>query len=96
MSELKTLQETYEKCVNDYTKLFCDKQGFDLEFWCTDRPGSVGCFGDYFFDFNDIVFDVNTNQPKGQIIQWYDESVSNVLAGGCRINYLSYTKGIRY
>jgi hypothetical protein len=46
-----------------------------------------------FFNFQDIVWDINSKQPKGLIVDWYYESIENPKKS---MNYYSYTKGLRY
>ena len=71
---------------------FAVSKGMTFDFWVADLVGDVAHFnGHYFFNFSDIVLDINTSQPKGAIMRWYDENLEDMQT----INYYSYTKGLR-
>lgn len=91
---MKTLKAKYERIVDAYIKEFEKKQDMELEHWVGDEVGGICSFGDVlFFSFDDIRLDIDTNQPKGQIIDWlYDTMERN----GGRINYKSWSMGLRY
>lgn len=85
------LQKNYEKSCNAYVKEFCKKHDVEFEYW-VDSVGGVAMINDYFFNFSDIVWDINSGQPKELIFEWYDECVG---VADKSINYYSYTKGLR-
>jgi len=88
------LKQQYESVCNEYIKRFCKKQELQFEYWIADDVGGIGCFGDtFFFNFHDIVWDINSKQPKGLIIEWHDGCVENFEQA---MNYHSYTKGLRF
>ena len=88
----KELKENYESCCNEYLQRFCDKQEMTNEGWVVNQVGGVALCSDFYFNFTDIVWDINSEQPKGQIIDWYYENLDNIEKA---INYYSYTKGLR-
>lgn len=91
----KTLQQKYEDVCNEYVKEFCKKQGFnytDLS-WIANQIGGVVEIDDLYFNFHDIVWDINSKQPKHQIIDWYYALIENPEKS---MNYFSYTKGLRH
>lgn len=91
---IKQLQKQYEHVVSEYIKKFCEKQEVYFEFWIGDNIGGIACFGDIlFFNFMDIVWDINTKQPKNQIIDWMYDCVDHPKQS---INYFSYSKGLRW
>lgn len=95
MKTLKTedLKSQYEFVCNEYVKTFCDKQNMCFNEWVANQIGTIAYCNDfYYFDFQDIMLDVNSNQPKGEIVDWYFE---NLEVENKHINYLSYTKGLR-
>ena len=49
------------------------------------------CLSDYFFNIEDIYFDMKNDKPKGKILQWYDY----VLTRESNINYRSFCMGMR-
>jgi hypothetical protein len=90
---MKKIQKEYEKVVNEYIKLFAEKQGIEFFGWVGDIVGGIADFGDvYIFNFQDIVWDINSEQPTGLILQWNYDCIENEKA----INYFSYTKGLRH
>jgi hypothetical protein len=88
----KYLSQLYEKVCMEYIDRFCKKQELDFEWWIGDRVGEIAGCGDFYFNFSDIMLDIDTDQPKGDIITWYYESLDYPDDA---INYFSYTKGLR-
>lgn len=92
--KIKALKIIYEQACNDYIKYFCRKQNIEFDGWVADEIGGIAGFcGQYFFNISEIVYDMNTNQEKGLILQWQDDLVEN--GKGKEINYYSYSKGLR-
>jgi len=84
----KKLKENY------YIDKFCKKQELTFDGWVGDEVGGIAWFGDVlFFNFQDIVWDINSKQDKDLIINWIYESLDNQEKA---INYFSYSKGLRY
>lgn len=90
--KIKQLKETYDFACNEYVKKFCNKQEMTNEGWVNDDVGGIALCSDFYFNLHDIVWDINSKQPKGQIIDWYYENLDNPEKS---INYYSYTKGLR-
>lgn len=86
------LKETYENVCNEYLQKFCDKQEMSNEGWVNNNVGGIAQCSDFYFSLHDIVWDINTNQPKGQIIDWSDDNSKNPKKS---LNYYNYTKGLR-
>lgn len=76
-----SLKERYEAVVEEYLTAFCKKQGFDRKdgYWIGDRTGEIFDVADMFFDFRDIMFDIDSNQPADRIIDWHWKMVENAL-----------------
>jgi hypothetical protein len=91
-TKLNKLKRQYEFVCNEYVTKFCNKQEMNFEGWICNTVGDVACCNDFYFNFQDIVCDINTKQPKGAIIDWY---YSNLDEPEKSINYYSYTKGLR-
>lgn len=79
----------------DYIELFCNKQGFYYNY---DGDGEIIEIADYFFNFEDIRYDIDNDVRKGLILKWYDEGVEHNMNRDepQHINYSSYCKGLRY
>lgn len=87
------LKARYEKACNEYVKEFAKKQDIGFVGWVSDQVGYVADFGyTDIFSFRDIVWDINSSQPKGTIMQWMED---NLKFPEKAINYYSYTKGLR-
>jgi hypothetical protein len=91
--KIENLKKVYEKACNDYVKLFCEKQEMEFDYWIGNEVGGVAEINDCFFNFSDIVLDVNAKIQKGVIIDWYYANLDNPKK---QINYYSYTKGLRH
>lgn len=87
-----TLQERYESICSEYIQEFCKKQEMDFEGWVGNTIGGIAVCNDFFFSYQDIVLDINSNQPKGLIVDWYYQNLETPEKS---INYYSYTKGLR-
>jgi len=91
--KIEKLKKDYEKVCNQYMKLFCEKQDIGFDGFVNDDIGGIALCSDFFFNFQDIVCDVNAKIPKGVIIEWYDAQLENPEKA---INYYSYTKELRH
>jgi len=88
------LQNKYESVCEKYIQVFSKKQDVEFDGWIGGQIGGIAEFiGQYFFNFQDIVWDINSKQPKGTILQWQDDCLENAPKS---INYFSYTKGLRF
>lgn len=87
-----SIKKRYEDICNEYVDKFCEKQELYNNGWVEDQVGGIVECSYLPFNFQDIVWDINSNQPKRLIIDWYYESVDNPEKS---INYYSYTKGLR-
>lgn len=93
---MKTLKNRYNSIIEEYVALFCEKQGMNFEFWVADQVGTIGLFGDYYFNFEDIKLDIDENISKGVIFSWYNVEVDDYNKNGKHhVNYWSYIKGYR-
>ena len=90
--KLNELKKQYKFVCDEYVAKFCDKQEMDFEGWVGDKMGGIAYCNDFYFDFQDIVLDINSKQPKSAIVDWYYENLDTPEKS---INYFSYTKGLR-
>ena len=93
-SRLFINNKNFEYIKEEYIKLFCKKQKCYLEF----QSGDILCFGDNYFNLDDIIFDLNNNCKKGLIFQWQNEGIDAHMKYPNleNINYYSYNMGLRY
>ena len=91
--ELKT---KYNKIVEQYLIAFVEKQELDIEncYWVADRIGEMLSVNEqYYFNFDDIRFDVDNNIKAGTILEWQQESIDNYSKKKkYKINYENYLK----
>ena len=92
---INQLKKEYEAICNEYIEMFCKKQDMIFYGWVAGQIGGVAYTSDFFFNFSDIMLDINTNQKKGFILDWYDDILDMAMAGKTIINYVSYIKGLR-
>jgi len=91
--KIKKLKTDYENACNNYLDYFCKKQGLENNGWINNMVGEVAQCSDMFFIFRDIIIDINTQQPKGFILQWQEENMKNIDS---TITYDNYIKDARY
>ena len=90
---LQELKKQYEFICNECIKKFCYKQKIQFDGWIGDEVGGIACFvSQYYFSLSDIILDLNTKQQKWLILEWQDDGIEEVS----KINYKSYTMGLRY
>jgi len=91
-NKIENLKKEYNRICQEYIDLFCEKQEMEFDGWAGNEVGGVVMMGDFFFNFSDIFADINKEQPKGVIINWYYDNLENQDKA---INYHSYTMGLR-
>ena len=85
------LKTKYEKIVEQYLIAFVEKQELDIEncYCVADGIGEILSVNEqYYFNFNDIRFDVDNNVKAGLIFKWQNECIENNL----KVNYENYLK----
>ena len=94
-----TLKERYEAICEEYRELFLEKQGFSYSYWIADEIGGVlSCNEEYYFNINDIRYDIDNDIEVGLIMQSQDDFLEayNKDKETKHINYKNYAKGLRY
>lgn len=92
---LETTLILYKGICNDLVKLFAEKQDLEFYGWAGGTVGEVAGFADYFFNLSDIIYDLETNQKKGLIMEWNDYYMEAHYDKKDHVNYKSYSKGLR-
>ena len=85
------LKTKYEKIVNEYLQAFIEKQELDTEncYWIGDRIGEILSVNEqYYFNLQEIRFDVDNNIKAGAILDWQDGVIDNRIQS----NYENYIK----
>lgn len=93
--KISELEKTFIKIVELYIAKFEKKHGYEFSSWASSDIGGICCFIEqYFFNFEDIRYDIDNNVKKGLIFQWQDDGVENESKDN--INFKSYVMGARF
>ena len=77
-TQKEILKYNYEQACQDYVDIFLKKHGYNGYYWVGGEVGDKVCIIEqYFFDMQDIIFDVQKNLPIGLIFEWQDKCVEN-------------------
>jgi len=80
-SSPEELKKIHSDTAYQFAKMFELKHNLVFEGWVGFEVGGVGLFGDYFFNYGDIMIDVLDNYENNVIMDWYDliiEDAENV------------------
>lgn len=88
---ISALFSEYSRICDAYIDEFVKKQGYEFDYWI----GGAGCIASfieqYYFNMEDIVYDMNNDKPAGKIFKWQDYNVKH----DTRWTYVQYCKGLR-
>lgn len=79
----------YEWACMKYVDAFCEKHNLTFYGWVNGRIGEIGQFSEYFFNYSEVMLDVNTQQSVDTIFKWYDAQ----LEAKKPITYEAYVNG---
>jgi len=86
-----------ETSINKFIELFLKKEGVDRcdwEYdWVADRVAGIVNIGDNFFALEDVILDMKTKQPSGNIFNWQD-SITDMSIKDSNFKYQSYNTWI--
>lgn len=92
--KINTLRREYEDACNAYIEVFVQKQGYEFSGWV--GVGEIaGFIEQYFFNLEDIIYDIENKCAKGLIFEHQDYVLENQDKEH-HINYKSYAMGARY
>ena len=87
------MRKELDKIIKKYISEFEKKHDLLFEFAVNDDLLDVLSFGYvYYYNTSDVVYDIDNNLPKGQIIEWLESNLENEQF----INLKSYSKGLRH
>ena len=69
------LKQQFEAICNKYIETFCKKQEFDIRDVEVLDVGYNYNIADFYFSFNNIMYDVDNKVKKDMIIKYYDYSL---------------------
>ena len=87
----KKITNQLEVAISKYVDIFCEKHELDFNYWVGGMSGTIGVFNDYFFSFDNVRLDLETDQPENQIFDWYEASLDENF----KCNYKSWIMGFR-
>lgn len=96
MSKNNKLREKLDAVIVEYIKAFEKKHECDFEFAIFDDLTDMLCFGDNYFSFSDVAYDIDNNVEKGLIFKWQNEETKFDAHGNeYSVNFRSYVMGFR-
>ena len=90
--KMARLKFDYEQAVKNYVEFFCIKQQLEFDYWVADQIGTVANFGDYWFNLEDIRYDIDKEIDANTIMEWQNYAVEHES----KVNYSSYVAGARW
>lgn len=90
--QLIKIMDQYESAVMTYVLAFCAKHEIDFDGWIGNRIGEIALFNDYFMNFSDLKYDIDSQQPKERIWKWYDISLEHAYNDEKTMNFEVYCK----
>jgi len=94
------IKKSYETIRDNYVLNFLNKNDWELNMSDIKDEcyyiGGVVSYGDYYFDFDDIRYDVDNDIPKGEYFKYYDYVLEHSMNGYPNINYKTYLMGYRH
>lgn len=70
-------KELIKEC-NRYIDLFEIKHDIEFDYWCGNNHGGVAAFGDYFFNYENIKYDIDNDIKNDLILDWHDYILSEI------------------
>ena len=87
------LKDPLKAAIQSYIDTFANKHELQFYGFVSDDNIGIAVFNEhYFINISDVIFDVDMEQPKGLIKEWYQERLEHAE----NINFQSYAKGVRY
>lgn len=81
--DMKELRSKLNEAILAYCEAFAAKQGLTFETF--NKHLGVANFGGNYFELKDVLFDIDTNQPSGAILDW-----QNDVEHGISISYPAF------
>ena len=91
-SEIKENLPTLNDKINELAKKFCAKHDYYFDGWVGEEIGGIFSASDYFTNFLDAKFDIETNQPNDMFLKWYDYSYDQMILKKPINNYKTFCK----
>ena len=89
------LKKNYEKACNEILKAFC--QTYELQYeedaWVAGDVGTIALIGDYYIDFQNMIYMLDNGIAFEEFLRWYDYSLDAHDLGLDTPNFTSWCKG---
>ena len=93
--DIDSKKKVLDTVIQEYVNVFCKKHDIQFDYWVADLSGTICQMGDFFINFEDIRLDLETDQPKNQIFEWYEVTLDLALKNKPTCNYYSWINGFR-
>ena len=91
------LRNTLDDILKEYIRLFEEKHEAFFEFAVEDDLMGIICFGDWYFNISDIIYDIDNDLPKNLIFKWQEDHINDDKNPERKvINLQSYARGLRF
>ena len=92
---IKLLKENYEKACNEYLKAFCStyELQYEEDAWEAGDVGTIALIGDFYIDFQDMMYMLNNGIAFEEWLRWYDYCLDAHDLGLDMPNFTSWHKG---
>ncbi len=80
-----------KKSISDYISEFEEKHNVSFEEWVC-SIGGIALLSDFYVDYKDIKFDIDTKQHEDNFIEWYDITLDKAMQNKTTISYKEYCK----
>lgn len=94
-AHIKLLKENYEKACEEILKAFCCQYElqYEKEAWVAGGAGTIALIGDYYIDFQDMMYMLNNSIAFDEWLRWYDYCLDANDLGFKTPNFTSWYKG---
>lgn len=94
-TNIHTLKENYEKACNEYLRAFCYQYELQCEedAWVAGGVGTIALIGDYYIDFQNMIYMLDNGVAFEEFLRWYDYSLDAHDLGLDTPNFTSWCKG---
>ena len=94
-AHIRLLKENYENACNEYLMAFCYQYELQCEedAWVAGDVGTIALIGDYYIDFQNMMYMLDNGIAFEEWLRWYDYSLDAHDLGLDVPNFPSWYKG---
>ena len=94
-AHIQLLNQRYTEACEDYLKAFCDAYELPCEkdSWVGNDVGTIALIGDYYIDFQNMMYMLDNGIAFEEWLRWYDYSLDAHDLGLDAPNFPSWHKG---